>query len=156
VFPIWHKGIVIDAIGRALDGAVPKWYRYGGTAEYYKRSTGILNGIYVLVEDVISAITVAKKLPGTTGFAILGTSLTAKQTQAISDNAQAVIVALDPDAVDKTLKYKREVELWTGLPTKALHLEDDIKYERMADLAKLRSLVDNETKGADKQAEPYG
>lgn len=156
VFPIWHKGIAIDAIGRALDGAVPKWYRYGGTAEYYRRSTGIPNGVYVLVEDVISAITVAKRLPGTTGFAILGTSLTAKQTQAISDNAEAVIVALDPDAVDKTLKYKREVELWTGLPTKALHLEDDIKYERTADMAKLRSLVDNETKGADKQAEPYG
>ena len=89
VFPIWRGNTVVDAIGRALDGAIPKWYRYGGTADYYRRSTSGKNGIYVIVEDVISAITVAKRLPGSSGFAILGTSLTEKHLEHISDNAKA-------------------------------------------------------------------
>ena len=35
VFPIHKNGRVVDAIGRALYNAQPKWYKYGGTAKYY-------------------------------------------------------------------------------------------------------------------------
>ncbi len=150
VFPIRHEGRLIDAVGRALDGAIPKWYRYGGSADYYKRSMSNKNGTYVIVEDVISAITVAKKVQGSTGFAILGTSLTDKHLEHISDNAKKVIVALDPDALQKTLNYKKEIELWTGLPTYALYLQDDLKYERPEDLEELRKLAYEEYE------KPYG
>lgn len=150
VFPIWRGNTVVDAIGRALDGAIPKWYRYGGTADYYRRSTSSKNGIYVIVEDVISAITVAKRLPGSSGFAILGTSLTEKHLEHISDNAKKVIVALDPDALHKTLSYKKEIELWTGLPTYAMYLQDDIKYERPEDIEELKRLAYEEYE------KPYG
>lgn len=140
VFPIRRKGILIDAAGRALDGAVPKWYRYTGAADVYTHVVGKQQGIVVIVEDIISAITVAKRFPGTTGLAILGTSLSAKHMEYLEDYYK-VIVALDPDAAHKTLQFKREIEAWTGLPTKALRLTDDLKYNILADIQQLRELI---------------
>ena len=142
VFPIYDDGRLIDAIGRALDGAIPKWYRYGGIGNYYKRCIGKSNGVYVIVEDVISAITVAKRMPGTTGFAILGTSLTEDHLADISDNASYCLVALDPDALSKSMEFSKKIQLWTDLPAWVLHVEDDIKYERKNDINTLRSLID--------------
>ena len=73
----------------------------------------------------------------------------------IADNATSVVVALDPDAVSKTLEFKRNIEMWTGVTTKALSLEDDLKYEREKDLAKLERMIANEQEWQ-KYAEPYG
>ena len=38
-----------------------------------------------------------------------------------------LIIALDPDAIGKTVEYRREIELWTGNKT-TMNLLDDIKY----------------------------
>ena len=142
VFPIYKDSRLIDAIGRALDGAIPKWYRYSGVASYYKRCIGKPNGVYVIVEDVISAITVAKRMPATTGFAILGTSLTDDHLADISDNASSCLVALDPDALSKSMEFSKKIQLWTDLPAWVMNVEDDIKYEREKDMTNLRSLID--------------
>jgi len=140
VFPIHHKGRLIDAVGRALDGAVPKWYRYSGVASVYKRTVGNANGVVLLVEDVISAVTAAKLVPGLTGLAILGTSLNVTAMKHL-DGCYKVIVALDPDAAHKTLQYKREIESWTGLDTRALRLDDDLKYKVESDIMKLKEML---------------
>ena len=140
VFPIHYKGRLIDAVGRALDGAIPKWYRYSGAADVYKRVVGNPNGVVILVEDVISAITAARLIPGLTGMAILGTSLNASVMKHI-DGYYRVIIALDPDATHKTLQYKREVMAWTGLDTRALRLDDDLKYRVESDIIKLKEMV---------------
>jgi hypothetical protein len=140
VFPIKHKGILIDAAGRALDGAVPKWYRYTGDADVYTYVVGNSNGVVIIVEDIISAITAAKLAPGLTGMAILGTSMSAKHMEYIQEYYR-VIVALDPDAAQKTIQFKREIEAWTGLPTKALRLEDDLKYKVYSDIQQLRDIA---------------
>lgn len=140
VFPIRHEGRLIDAAGRALDGAIPKWFRYSGAADVYKRTIGKPNGVVLIVEDVISAVTAAKLIPGLTGMAILGTSLNVTTMKHI-DGFYKVVVALDPDAAHKTLQFKREVEAWTGLETKALRLDDDIKYGLQSDITRLRSVV---------------
>ncbi len=102
VFPIWRGNTIVDAIGRALDGAIPKWYRYSGVADVYKRTIGKPNGVALLVEDVISAVTAARLVPGLTGIAILGTSLNVTMMKHLEDYYK-VIVALDPDAAHKTL-----------------------------------------------------
>ena len=141
VFPIYKDSRLVDAIGRALDGAIPKWYRYNGVGSCYKRCIGKPNGVYVIVEDVISAITVAKRMPGTTGFAILGTSLTQDHLADISDNASYCLVALDPDALSKSMQFSKKIQLWTDLPAWILHIEDDIKYERKNDMDTLRHLI---------------
>ena len=135
VFPIFYKGIMIDAVGRALKGANPKWLRYSGKADYFIAGTG---STLVVVEDVISAITVAKL--GFTGMAILGTSLSDAHMSHLGEY-QRIIVALDPDAAHKTLKYRQEIEAWTGLTTIALRLDDDIKYRVESDIEKLKEYL---------------
>jgi Zn ribbon nucleic-acid-binding protein len=140
VFPIRHEGRLIDAAGRALDGAIPKWFRYTGAADVYKRTVGKPNGVVLIVEDVISAVTAAKLIPGLTGMAILGTSLNVTTMKHI-DGYYKVVVALDPDAAHKTLQFKREIEAWTGLETVALRLDDDIKYKVETDINRLRNAV---------------
>lgn len=140
VFPIMYKGRLLDAVGRALDGAIPKWYRYSGNAEFFTKRVSPDANTAVIVEDVISAIKVAHYAPSAVGFAILGTSIGVSIMQQLSDYDK-VIVALDPDAAAKTLQYKREIELWTGLPTTALRLDDDIKYGLESDIFKLKEMM---------------
>jgi len=140
VFTIKHKGVVIDAVGRALDGAIPKWFRYTGQASVFKRLLGTSNGVCVVVEDVISAIVVAQLMPNTTGLAILGTSLGPAQMEHIGDFYK-VIIALDPDAMSKTLSYKQEVEAWTGKKVKAFRLDDDIKYKLESDVERMKDMI---------------
>lgn len=140
VFPIKKDGITIDGVGRALDGAVPKWLRYTGNATVFSRVFGCPNGVVVLVEDVISAIVTAQTCPGVTGMAILGTSLSMDHMDSIGEY-DTIVVALDPDAAHKTLQYKREIQSWTGRNTIALRLEDDLKYRVEEDMQKLEALL---------------
>ena len=135
VFPIFINGVLIDAVGRALAGAEPKWLRYTGKANYFLAGTG---ETVVVVEDVISAITVAKL--GFVGMAILGTSLSVAHMEQLGNYSQ-VIVALDPDAAHKTLKFRQEIEAWTGVATTALRLDDDIKYRVESDIDRLKELL---------------
>ena len=135
VFPIFINNVLIDAVGRALAGAEPKWLRYTGKANYFIGGTG---KTVVVVEDVISAITVAKL--GFTGMAILGTSLSVAHMEQLG-NYSKVIVALDPDAAHKTLRFRQEIEAWTGATTTALKLDDDIKYRVESDIQKLMEFL---------------
>lgn len=140
VFPILYKGRLVDAVGRSLTGATPKWLRYTGTASVFELTYGTPKGVAVVVEDVISAITAAKHLPGVTGLAILGTSLGSQHIEAL-DDYDRIVVALDRDAVSKTLEFKRTIESWTGNTTKALLLQDDIKYMVEDDMMNLKEAV---------------
>lgn len=135
VFPIFINNVLIDAVGRALAGAEPKWLRYTGKANYFIGGTG---KTVVVVEDVISAITVAKL--GFTGMAILGTSLSVAHMEQLGNYSQ-VIVALDPDAAYKTLRFRQEIEAWTGATTIALRLDDDIKYRVESDIEQLKEFL---------------
>ena len=135
VFPIFINGVMLDAVGRALAGAEPKWLRYTGKANYFLAGTG---DTVVVVEDVISAITVAKL--GFTGMAILGTSLSVAHMEQLGNYSQ-VIVALDPDAAHKTLRFRQEIEAWTGVGTIALRLDDDIKYRVESDIEQLKEFL---------------
>ena len=135
VFPIFNNGVMLDAVGRALAGAEPKWLRYTGKANYFLAGTG---DTVVVVEDVISAITVAKL--GFTGMAILGTSLSVAHMEQLGNYSQ-VIVALDPDAAHKTLRFRQEIEAWTGVGTIALRLDDDIKYRVESDIEQLKEFL---------------
>ena len=135
VFPIFINNVLIDAVGRTLAGAEPKWLRYTGKANYFIAGIG---ETVVVVEDVISAITVAKL--GFTGMAILGTSLSVAHMEQLGNYSQ-VIVALDPDAAHKTLRFRQEIEAWTGATTIALRLDDDIKYRVESDIEQLKEFL---------------
>ena len=138
VFPIKHDGRIVDAIGRAVGKKQnPKWYRYTGEADYYTVGSG---KVLLIVEDVLSAIIATQELPYITAMAILGTSLSPKHMEKIQEYNR-VIIALDPDAIGKTVEYRREIELWTGNKTTAMNLLDDIKYKMDEDIDKLKELV---------------
>ena len=138
VFPIKHKGRIIDAIGRAVGKKKhPKWYRYSGEANYFTMGSGRK---LLIVEDVVSAIVAWQEFPDITSMAILGTQLTTNHLEKIREYNK-VIIALDPDAAKKTIQYRREIEQWTGVPTKALSLFDDIKYRVDTDMEKLKDML---------------
>ena len=138
VFPIKHDGRIVDAVGRAVGKKQhPKWYRYTGEADYY--TIGEAKTL-LIVEDVVSAIVAFQEIPYVTAMAILGTSLSPKHMEKIGEYDK-VIIALDPDAIGKTVEYRREIELWTGNKTVAMNLIDDIKYREYEDMDRLKELV---------------
>jgi hypothetical protein len=138
VFPIYYKGRIIDAIGRAVgEKKHPKWYRYTGAADYYLVGSG---DVIIVVEDVISAIVASQEFPQLTAMAILGTTMSQSQFAKIGEYNK-VIIALDPDAIGKTIEFRRDIELWTGIKATAMSLHDDIKYRMPEDLEKLKELL---------------
>jgi hypothetical protein len=139
VFPIRKDGIIIDATGRTLNYAKPKWLRYTGEADVYVACQGEPNGIAVIVEDVISANTICSVCQNVTGIAILGTSMSVKHIEYIQDYTK-IIMALDPDASNKNLQYRREIVSWTGINTIAMRLKNDIKYKEEEDISLLKTL----------------
>lgn len=140
VFPIYDEdNRLIDAVGRSLDGSLPKWYKYTGAATLYKTCQGISNGVAVVVEDVISAHTICSVCPNVTGVALLGTVMNEEHMEYLQDYSK-VIIALDRDASKKTLTYKRDVASWTGVDTIAMLLQDDIKYKEEDDKTLLMAL----------------
>jgi len=73
-------------------------------------------------------------------MAILGTTMNPKHFAKLGEYDK-IIIALDPDAVGKTIEYRREIELWTGVKVTAMNLSDDIKYRMQEDLDKLKELL---------------
>ena len=128
VFPVQDDGKLVDAVGRAIDDSVvPKWKRYGTYAEGFIRGQ---HQLAIVVEDVVSACVI--ETLGATGVAILGTTLNANHIEAVR-GFKRVIVALDPDAAEKTIAYTKMLKS-NGVQALALKLLDDIKYRREEDI----------------------
>lgn len=137
VFPVYHKGRIIDANGRAVGGKLPKWYRYTGAADYALYGTG---SSLLIVEDILSAIIASIEIPNITVMAILGTQLTTRHIEKAGEY-DTIGVALDPDALSKTIEFRRELEQWTGNNVIAIKISDDIKYRNEDDLDKVKELL---------------
>jgi len=123
-----------------FDNTAPKWYKYGKNCSYYAHTLHIADVFTaVLVEDVISAVTVANYFP-VTGFGILGTSLQQEHLYALSD-FDRVVVALDPDASKKSLEHAKELNSYVK-QVRVLKLTDDLKYKNINDFTKLKEVLD--------------
>jgi len=133
VFLIKKDNKIVDATGRANSGKLPKWKRYGNSNIPYSYGDG---NIAVVVEDCISAYVVGRDKY--TGVALLGTSLSEGHRTFIS-SFDKVVVALDPDALPKTLHIAKELKGWVK-EVKVLRLIDDLKYRDERDLNNLKEL----------------
>ncbi len=135
VFPVYtESAVLVDAVGRSMTGKQPKWLRYASSPMPYVE--GGNNSVAVLVEDAISAYVVGNMfMEECCAVALLGTQLTEFHRRYIQEHFSRVIVALDPDALDKTIKIARE------LNCKALNLKDDLKYREPEDLDKLAEML---------------
>ena len=94
-----------------------------------------------MVEDCISAGVVGSDVY--VGVAVLGTSLSDSHKQFLSQFS-TTIIALDPDALPKTLSFAKELRSYVK-DVRILNLKDDIKYRRKEDILKLKQLTPKET-----------
>ena len=135
VFPVMHDSKIVDATGRAIDKKQnPKWKRYGNSGYAYTSGMG---QIAVVVEDCISAAVVPTIDAAFTGFALMGTSLLDGHIVQLQEYSE-VIVALDPDAVKKTLEFTRKLRSFLpSKPIRSMKLEDDLKYRKEKDTMNL-------------------
>ena len=135
VFPVrTEKNVLVDAVGRSMTGRQPKWLRYASSPVPYVE--GGNNSVAVLVEDAISAYVIGTMfMEDCCAVALLGTQLTNFHKEYIQSNFNNVIVALDPDARDKSIKIAKE------LGGRALNLRDDLKYRRADDLDNLQEML---------------
>ena len=135
VFPIYDNRYLVDGAGRSLGKRLPKWKRYGESGLPYKYGS---HNIAVIVEDAISAALIG--LSGkATGVALLGTSLQDTHKEPIRQYDK-LIVALDPDALPKTLMIAQELRSIHS-NVSVLRLIDDLKYKNDEDINNLERLL---------------
>jgi len=137
VFPIRDNGAIVDGVGRSLGKRLPKWKRYGNTGLPFTFGCG---KVAVVVEDCISASVIGSDVY--VGVAVLGTSLSELHKQYLSQFSTAII-ALDPDAIPKTMLFARELRPHVD-NVKVLKLKDDLKYFNEEDIMNLYSLTPKE------------
>jgi len=145
VFPIMYRGRIVDAVGRSLTDKTPKWLRYSGIATHFSCCIGEDNGVAVVVEDVISATTIGILFPQVTGVAILGTSFTYEHKKFL-EYFNTIIIALDPDASDKTIAYTKELKYFCedrDTEVVAYKLKDDVKYRKKEDMDGIRRICND-------------
>lgn len=134
VFLIRDDGKVVDAIGRSLDSRLPKWKRYGKSDTPYSYGQG---SVAVIVEDCISATVIGSNK--VSGVALLGTTLSDAHRDYLMQFS-TIIVALDPDALSKTLSIANELRAYKN-NVKVLKLKDDLKYRNEEDITNLHKLI---------------
>ena len=135
VFPVMHQGKMVDATGRSLSGhRLPKWKRYGKSGLPYTHGCG---KVAVVVEDCVSAAVVG--YGNFVGVALLGTSLQESHKRYLAQFSTAV-VALDPDALPKTLAMAKELRGHVN-DVRVLRLKDDIKYRDPTDMENLNGII---------------
>ena len=137
VFPIMHEGKIVDATGRALGKRLPKWRRYGKSGLPYTHGCG---NVAVVVEDCVSAAVVG--CGSFVGVAVLGTSLADAHKRYLAQFSTAVI-ALDPDALPKTLAMAKELRGYVD-NVQVLRLTDDLKYRNTTDMTNLAKFAKGE------------
>ena len=134
VFPVMHEGVIVDATGRSLGKRLPKWKRYGKSGLPYTHGCG---NVAVVVEDCVSAAVVGCGF--LVGVAVLGTSLAETHKRYLSQFSTAV-VALDPDAMPKTLAMAKELRGYVE-NVRVLRLKDDLKYRNKEDFTNLTNIT---------------
>ena len=119
------------AVGRCLDNRKPKWMSYGDTQD------GVQVGNTkhaVLVEDAASACSVVR-VPGLTGYAMLGTNLTAPIKMRVR-HFSCVTIILDNDASSKALRIAKALQLHTDVRVRLT--KRDLKW---LDIRELKELI---------------
>tara|TARA_R110002110_G_scaffold311740_2_gene525273 strand:+ start:1770 stop:2564 length:795 start_codon:yes stop_codon:yes gene_type:complete len=140
VFPIYEGNVMVDATGRAFGKRLPKWKRYGNSCIPYVVGNTTRA---VIVEDCMSAAVVGQEVYGASGVAIMGTSMSDGQKNFLQrQDFSYIVVALDPDALPKTLGLAKELHNVADT-VKVLKLKDDLKYRNIEDLKKLENVLWN-------------
>jgi hypothetical protein len=134
VFLVKSNGTTVDAVGRSIANRLPKWKRYGKNSLPFTHGSG---KVAVVVEDCVSASVVGNDVY--VGLAVLGTSLSESHKKYLSQFSTAII-ALDPDALPKTLAFAKELRGYVN-DIRVIRLTDDLKYRKPIDIENLQQLT---------------
>lgn len=118
-----EKGVPVNAIGRLLakNRVAPKWYKYAPSNEMFMCESKENDPKHlILVEDAASACSASRIC---SSVAILGTDLKNMYPLSYYDT---ILVALDPDALNKSLDLTKALSYWYS--AKVVVLKDDLKY----------------------------
>jgi len=137
VFPVTHNNTILDAIGRSITNRLPKWKRYGNNDLPFVYGCG---RVAVVVEDCVSASVIGSD--AYVGVAVLGTSLSEAHKEYMTRFSTAII-ALDPDALPKTLSFAKELRGYVN-DVRVIKLNDDLKYRDENDVINLMNLTPKE------------
>ena len=119
VFLVKKRGVVVDAVGRLINGIGPKWFRYSNSKQPFVCGE---HSSAILVEDCASACSCSHLA---SGVALLGTNLLQEHMDALR-KYDKVIVALDKDATDKAIEIVRVLSQ-AGIRAKLAVLKNDLK-----------------------------
>ena len=108
----------VDAAGRSLVNAKPKWWRYGKSGNPFVCGSGRIG---IIVEDCASACSVSGMFAG---LALLGTNLQNSHLPVLRQYDK-LLVALDKDATKKGLQLVRLLQ--AHRPTSLIVLNKDVK-----------------------------
>ena len=108
----------VDAAGRSLVNAKPKWWRYGKSGNPFVCGS---SRVGVILEDCASACSVSSFL---SGVALLGTNLQDSHLSTLR-RYDRLLVALDKDATKKALELVRRMQAIR--PTSLVVLNKDVK-----------------------------
>ena len=133
-YGIDNKHLMYDVKGRSVKNRIPKWKRYGKSTLPYVFGYG---KVAVVVEDCVSATLVGNDV--LVGVAVLGTSLSESHKKYLAQFSTAII-ALDPDALPKTLSFAKELRGYVDT-VKVLKLKDDLKYMNEEDMDRLKCII---------------
>jgi DNA primase len=92
--------------------------------------------VAIVVEDCVSAAVVGNDV--WCGVAVLGTSLSESHKRYLAQFSTAII-ALDPDALPKTLRMAKELRGYVD-DVRVLRLKDDLKYRNPTDFENLTNI----------------
>jgi len=137
VFPVCDRGTILDAVGRSITKRLPKWKRYGNSDLPFTFGYG---KVAVVVEDCVSASVIGSD--EYVGVAVLGTSLSEAHKKYMTQFSTAII-ALDPDALPKTLSFAKELRGYVN-DIRVIKLNDDLKYRDKNDIINLMNLTPKE------------
>ena len=108
----------VDAAGRSLVNAKPKWWRYGKSGSPFVCGS---SRVGIILEDCASACSLSNVL---SGIALLGTNLQDSHLPFLR-RYDRLVVALDKDATKKALQLVRQLQ--GHRPTSLVVLNKDVK-----------------------------
>ncbi len=132
-----ERGYVTGCIDRAFWGRKPKTILYKfmdfPSLSFAYRPESIQGKPVLLVEDVLSSIKASKFMPTA---ALLGTNISEKEINYLKKITDTIWIALDNDATEKSIAYKRKYNLYFK-ELKIIPLFKDIKDMQLNEIQEI-------------------
>lgn len=126
IFPVYNtNGSIAAYVARSITEK-PKWYSVGVDDNLLCILEGFNNRTLVIVEDILSAISVSKY--GYTALALFNSNISSNRIRRIKEmrNWEKVYIWLDPDKRQDALKFRHKFDMY-GIKARVIYSDKDPK-----------------------------